>query len=65
MDVAKQESRIDDQSALNIPDKGALASLLLASRREKLPPLVTANNPHSWENYVKGHVAELNTWIAT
>ncbi len=65
MDVAKQESRIDNQAALNIPDKASLAKLLLASRREKLPPLVTANNPHSWENYVRGHVAELNTWIAT
>lgn len=65
MEVEPKNTRVDNQVAFNIPDKKSLAKLLLASRRDKLPPLVTANNPHSWENYVRGHGADLNTWIAT
>jgi hypothetical protein len=65
MDVAGQESRIDDQAALNITSKAQLAQVLKASLRERQPPVIAANNPHSWENYVRLHATELNQWIAT
>jgi hypothetical protein len=64
MDVSGQVSKIDNQAALNIATKQQLAQALLASRREKLPPLITPTNPHSWENYVTRNAADLNQWIA-
>lgn len=65
MQVAGQESRVDDQSALNIASKPQLAQLLRDSRRTKGPPVITAGNPHSWENYVRLNSGELRQWIAT
>jgi len=65
MDVAGQESRVDDQAALNITSKAQLALVLKASLRDRQPPVIAASNPHSWENYVRGHASELNQWIAT
>lgn len=65
MNVPGQESRVDDQSALNIASKQELAQLLRDSRRTMRPPLITASNPHSWENYVRLNSGELRQWIAT
>ncbi|MCC6770426.1 MAG: hypothetical protein IT360_04360 [Gemmatimonadaceae bacterium] len=65
MQVAGQESRVDDQSPLNISSKQQLAQLLRDSRRTMSPPLITASNPHSWENYVRLNSGELRQWIAT
>lgn len=65
MDIAGQESFVDDQAALNITSKAQLVQVLKASLREQAPPVITASNPHSWENYVRGHAAELQQWIAT
>lgn len=63
MEVPGQISRFDKQTALNIASKQELAKLFRESRRDKLPPLVTANNPHSWENYVRLNAPELKQWI--
>jgi hypothetical protein len=63
MDVPGQISRIDDQRALNINTKVELATLLQGALRKELPPLVTPNDPHSWENYVSTNAASLKEWI--
>lgn len=61
-----QVSRIAEQSALTgITTKADLVRVLKASLRERQPPLITASNPHSWEQYVKGNATELRQWIAT
>lgn len=64
MDVAGQQSFVDDQSALNITSKAQLVQVLKASLRDHAPPVITPSNPHSWENYVRGHAAELQQWMA-
>ena len=62
MNVPTQLSRIDDQAALHLDSKQQLALVLRDSRRDKLPPLITATNPHSWENYMRLNAAELREW---
>lgn len=62
---ATQISLIDRQDALNISTKAQLAQALRASLRDREPPFITLGNPHSWENYVAGHAAELRQWITT
>ena len=65
MDVPRQESRIDDQSALHLDTKPLLVARLREARRDTLPPVVTTTNPHSWENYVRLNAGELRDWITT
>lgn len=64
MDVAGQESRIDQQFPTDVTSKSQLRERLLAARRDREPPRITPSNPHSWENYVTNNAAELNQWIA-
>lgn len=61
----EEPTLVDDQSALNINSKAQLSLVLKQSLREKEPPVITPNNPHSWENYVTGHKAELAQWLTT
>lgn len=63
MDVAGQQSRIDKQDALNITSKQQLAQVLRASLSERQPPRISANNPHSWENYLRINSGELTQWL--
>jgi hypothetical protein len=61
----KQDSHVDDQSALNITSKKQLVKVVVDARREKQPPTVALNNPHSWENYVKHNATNLHTWLCS
>jgi hypothetical protein len=63
MDIEGQESVIDDQRALTFATKADLRTVLLAARRDDRPPLVTPNDPHSWEAYVARNQARLQHWI--
>jgi hypothetical protein len=62
-EVEGQESVVDDQRALTFATKQELRQALLAARREDRPPLVTPNDPHSWEAYVARNQARLQQWI--
>lgn len=63
MKVDGQETFVDTQSALNIASKQQLTQALAASLRSHAPPDIRPTNPHSWENYVDGHAAQLRTWL--
>jgi hypothetical protein len=63
MDVAGQVSVIDEQRALNINSAVDLTTLLQGALRKELPPLVTPNDPHNWENYVTRNASTLKGWI--
>lgn len=65
MDVDGQESFIDDQRALTFASKQDFVKAFASARRDQLPPLVTPNDPHSWDAYVTRNAARLNTWITT
>jgi hypothetical protein len=65
MDVTGQESVVDSQHALSFATKQDLARALVAARRADGPPLVTPNDPHSWEAYVVRNAGRLQEWIAT
>lgn len=58
-----QETIIDTQAALNIGTEGDLGAALRASLRDKKPPAVTVNDPHSWTAYVGRHAADLAQWV--
>jgi hypothetical protein len=63
MEVPGQETFIDKQDALNIGSKQELVQRLASSLRAQEPPDIKPNNPHSWENYVDNHAAQLRTWL--
>lgn len=54
---------IDSQDALNINSKAELAVMLKSSLRDKAPPVIAANNPHSWDAYMARHAADLGRWL--
>jgi hypothetical protein len=60
-----QVSRVNDQQALGIASKADLVQRLRAARRDRLPPLITAQSPHDWGAYVQRNGAELLQWITT
>ena len=62
--IPGQRSIFDTQPALNIGNEGDLAAALRASLRDRKPPAVTVNDPHSWTAYVGRHAADLAQWVA-
>jgi hypothetical protein len=63
-DIPGQVSIIDSQAALNIGGENDLAGALRASLRDRKPPAITVNDPHSWTAYVDRHAADLRGWVA-
>ncbi len=63
MQVPGQVTIVDQQDALNIGTKHELAQRLASSLRAQAPPDIQPSNPHSWENYVTNHAAQLRTWL--
>lgn len=53
-----------DQQALNINTKAELVATLKASLRDREPPHIAANNPHSWEAYVDAEAEQIRGWLA-
>jgi hypothetical protein len=62
--IPGQVSIIDSQAALSIGGENDLAGALRASLRDKKPPAITVNDPHSWTAYVDRHAADLRGWVA-
>jgi hypothetical protein len=52
-----------DQQALNINSKAELAARLKASLRDREPPMIAPNNPHSWEAYVDAEAQQIRRWL--
>lgn len=52
-----------DQQALDINSKAELAARLKASLRDREPPAIAPNNPHSWEAYVDAEAQQIRGWL--
>jgi len=64
MNVDGQESFIDDQSALGIPTREALAGLLSATLTGSPRPNLAITNPHAWTGYVERNAGRIHQWLA-
>ena len=63
MQVAGQHSLVDEQDWLNLGSDSDLESVLRAALRDRQPPQIAPNNPHSWTAYVDRHRQELGQWL--
>ncbi len=54
---------VDDQRALNIGSKAELRAAMLQCMRDRQPPFIALNNPHSWDAYVDRHATLLRQWV--
>jgi hypothetical protein len=63
MSVPGQLSLVDDQSALNIRTRDELIAALVAALRDRAPPDIGLQNPHSWLGYIDRHREDLRGWI--
>lgn len=63
MDIPGQESIIDSQDTLNINSPEELSQVLHSALREREPPDIRPNNPHSWSAYVDRHAEDIRQWF--
>ena len=63
MKVSGQHSIVDSQDLLNLGNDADLADALKGALRDRQPPDIGINNPHSWEAYVNRHAGEIHDWI--
>ena len=63
MDMTGQQSFIDKQTLVNMPDAEALAQHLIEDKSLGDGPL-PLNNPHSWDAYIANHKGGLTQWLS-